>query len=241
MRKLTSLLALSGVLLFGGCSSEEFGSLIDSLSSGSSSATDVIPDSTVDVGSARATLDSLPVRTSDSGSRADYSGQREALFGPAWVDNAEGVALAGNGCDTRNDILARDLTNVVKDGKCTVTSGVLEEDPYTGKRIDFKRGRKTSMAVQIDHVVSLGDAWRSGADKIGYQRRVALANDPDNLLASDGPANNAKSDYAAEKWLPENPAALCDFAARQVLIKDRYDLSVTAPEKAALSDVLGRC
>lgn len=241
MRIVTSLLALSGALLLGGCSAGEFSSFLDTILDESLSSTEVIPDSTVDVAAANAALSALPVRTSDSGSMSDYSGQREALFGPAWTDSAQGVALSGNGCDTRNDILARDLTNVVKDGKCKVTSGVLEEDPYTGNVINFQRGRNTSSAVQIDHVVALGDAWRAGADQITYEQRVALANDPDNLLAVDGPTNGAKSDSPADKWLPANPAALCDYAARQVIVKDRYDLTVTAPEKATLTDVLSKC
>ena len=80
-------------------------------------------------------------------------------FGDGWGD------LDGDGCNTRNEILARDLSEVqyragTKD--CVVETGVLE-DPYTGKTIQFQRGETTSQMVQIDHVVALADAWNAGA------------------------------------------------------------------------------
>src|SRR5690606_7381401 len=106
-------------------------------------------------------------------------------FGNGWKDPDR------NGCDARNDILQRDLVEARLDGPCTVRSGVLL-DPYTGARIDFVRGERTSQAVQIDHVVALSDAWQKGAQGLTAEQRIALANDPLNLLAVDGAVNSRK-------------------------------------------------
>lgn len=164
-------------------------------------------------------------------------------FGPSWTDKHT-AGLGGNGCDTRNDILNRDLVETRhSDSKgCVVISGVLENDPYTGRDINFRRGVSTSSAVQIDHVVALKDAWLSGADNLTYEERVNFANDPDNLLASDGPENMSKGAKAADTWLvPENPDFRCDYVARQVLVKSNYGLSVSAAEKKAMVSTLNSC
>src|SRR5712691_8444110 len=125
---------------------------------------------------------------------ASMSGYSRNKFGNAWAD------VDDNGCDTRDDILARDLKRLAftKIPACAkaVAGGVLQ-DPYTGKTIHFVRGVKTSTVVQIDHVVALGDAWRTGAKKWTSALRLAYANDPVVLLAVDGPANEAKSDRDA--------------------------------------------
>ncbi len=135
--------------------------------------------------------------------RAPQTGYDRDEFGPAWSDEVS-VSGGGNGCDTRNDILQRDLTAVtLKPGTCQVATGTLN-DPYTGKTIDFTRGLETSSAVQIDHVVALSDAWQKGAQQLSTERRRDLANDPLNLLAVDGPTNQAKSDSDAAEWLPPN-------------------------------------
>ena len=100
----------------------------------------------------------------------------------------------GNGCDVRDDVLARDLTNVTytKRGGCKVKSGILE-DPYTGTEIHFQRGKDTSAAVQIDHVVALQNAWQSGANTWDARKRYQFGNDMFNLIAVDGAANQEKS------------------------------------------------
>ena len=125
------------------------------------------------------------------------TGYSRDKFGEPWAD------VDHNGCDTRNDILKRDLTKeVFKAGSsCIVQTGLLA-DPYTGKTIDFVRGVKTSSAVQIDHVVALGDAWRTGAAKWTAKKRLSYANDRVVLLAVDGPQNEAKGDDDASEWLP---------------------------------------
>lgn len=144
-----------------------------------------------------------------------------------------------NGCDMRNVILQRDLTGTVLNG-CVVLSGVLE-DPYTGKMINFVRGSGTSSAVQIDHVVALSNAWGTGAARLDKDGRYALSQDPLNLLAVDGPANQQKSDKDAAEWLPENLEFRCEYVARQISVKYKYVLWVTESEKSAMQGVLRTC
>lgn len=144
-----------------------------------------------------------------------------------------------DGCDARNVILKRDLTDVKLDG-CLVLSGVLN-DPYTGQVIEFRRGAGTSSAVQIDHVVALSDAWQKGAQYMDKSVRKAMASDPLNLLAVDGPANMQKGDGDAATWLPPNKAFRCQYVARQVSVKYKYILWVTGAEKEAMEKVLEKC
>lgn len=155
-------------------------------------------------------------------------------FGQAWAD------VDHNGCDTRNDILARDLVSISKSGVCTVLTGVLVS-PYTGETIDFTRGVATSTAVQIDHLVALGDAWQTGAQQLAPDRRVALANDPLNLLAVDGRSNEQKGDGDAATWLPRNTAIRCLYVERQVAVKSAYGLWVTPAEHDAIARILAGC
>ncbi|MFC0265273.1 HNH endonuclease family protein [Alloscardovia macacae] len=147
-----------------------------------------------------------------------------------------------NGCDAREDVLARDLTNVQfrAGSSCKVQSGTLA-DPYTGKTIHFQRGVQTSKAVQIDHVVALSNAWNSGAYKWKTDELRRFGNDPYNLLAVDGPANQEKSDAAADQWLPSNASFDCAYVARQIGVKAKYALSVTSAEKDAMLKVLHGC
>jgi len=143
------------------------------------------------------------------------------------------------GCDMRNIILQRDLVDTILDG-CLVLSGTLD-DPYTGKIINFVRGPGTSSAVQIDHVVALSNAWSTGAYRLDKTERKALSQDPLNLLAVDGPANQQKSDKDASEWLPPNVAFRCQYVARQISVKFKYILWVTQPEKSAMEKVLKTC
>ena len=146
----------------------------------------------------------------------------------------------GDGCDTRNDILARDLDNISKRDKCVVLSGILD-DPYTGDRIDFQRGQSTSSKVQIDHIVALSDAWNSGASHWNESELRAFGNDPYNLAAVDGTANTQKSNSSADEWLPANAAARCLYVATQVGVKEHYALTVTQTEAQKMREVLGSC
>ena len=183
----------------------------------------------------RAQLAALPVKGWDP--RLDFERSR---FGQAWSDDVN-VELGHNGCNTRDDILRRDLTNVVvRPGTCYVQSGTLH-DPYTGTTIDFVRGPNTSDSVQIDHVVSLADAWYKGARSWDPQRRQDFANDPRDLLAVSPKANFDKAFRDAASWLPPNAVFRCDFVARQIDVKTAYGLWVSAKEKQAMADVVARC
>ena len=135
----------------------------------------------------------------------------------------------------------RDLVNITRKSYnwCLVASGTLH-DPYTGQTISFVRGVGTSLAVQIDHVVALSNAWSTGAQKISSTSRYQLANDPLNLLAVDGPTNESKSDKDAASFLPRR-AYQCKYVARQLSVKRKYHLWVTASEKSAMLAVLNTC
>ncbi|MGN6413293.1 HNH endonuclease family protein [Flexivirga sp.] len=153
------------------------------------------------------------------------------------------VPLGHNGCDTRNDILRRDLTDITLKPNthgCVVLTGVLV-DPYTRTRISFRRGVGTSNAIQIDHVVALSDAWQKGAQQLTPAQRQNFANDPRNLLAVSGHANMSKRDGDAATWLPENKAYRCTYVAKQVTVKAAYHLWVTKAEHEAIARVLAKC
>lgn len=154
---------------------------------------------------------------------------------------ADGWATVGN-CDMREQILNRDLTKVKDESasNCTVLSGTLH-DPYTGKAEQFKRGAGTSSLVQIDHVVALSDAWQTGAQQLSATQREQLYNDPLELLAVDGPANDAKGSSDAAAWLPLWQPYDCRYVARQIAVKIRYHLWLSSPEHAAMQHVLNGC
>ncbi|MDV2477537.1 DUF1524 domain-containing protein [Rhodococcus zopfii] len=193
--------------------------------------------STSEASAALAVFAELPIK-----GRAPKTGYDRELFGQAWSDDV-GVAGGHNGCDTRNDILRRDLVDIeFKPGTrdCVVLSGTLH-DAYTGATIPFTRGQDTSEAVQIDHVVALSDAWQKGAQQLDAQTRADFANDPRNLQAVDGPTNQRKGDGDAATWLPPNRAYRCTYVARQVQVKAAYGLWVTQAEHDAIVRVLTEC
>lgn len=177
-------------------------------------------------------LQELPIK-----GRAPKTGYSRSQFGNGWA--------IVNSCDMRNRILARDLKNVtyvptMEPVVCKVASGSLD-DPYTGKTIQFIRGEDTSDDVQIEHVVALSDAWQKGAQQLPMDQRISFANDPQNLLAIDGPTNQDKSDSDAASWLPPNKAYRCEYVARQIAIKKKYSLWVTRGEYDAMRNVLNGC
>lgn len=178
---------------------------------------------------AKDVLENLAVKDKDTA----HKYYRKAFY-DSWGTTA-------SGCNTREAILARDLTDVkYKDNSCKVESGTLL-DPYTGKTIQFQRGQDTSSAVQIDHVVALSNAWSTGAYDLDETTRYNISQDPLNLLAVDGPANQEKSDQAADTWLPSNEAFKCQYVARQISVKYKYQLWVTPAEKLAMQKVLANC
>lgn len=193
------------------------------------------PTETVDAvpkknrGEALRTLAKLPIK-----GRAPQTGYSRELFSDDWDYY--------NGCDVRNRILARDFVqfNYRSDSSCIIETGILE-DPFTGQVIAFQRGIRTSLDVQIDHVVSLSDAWQKGAQQLSGYQRFMIYNDPLNLLAVWGPANNQKSDSDAASWLPSNKSFRCSFVARQIAVKQKYELWVTQAEHDSMARVLAAC
>jgi hypothetical protein len=169
--------------------------------------------------------------------RAPKTGyDRDALFGD-WADPD------GNGCDARNDVLARDLTNKVfgtGSDKCLVLSGTLI-DPYSGKKLDFMRGQGTSTLVPIDHVVAVSDAWQKGAFKWDAAKRINFYNDPLNLMATQRSLNSQKKDGDAATWLPPLKSYRCAYVAQQIAVKAKYGIWVTKAEKEAMVRILSAC
>jgi hypothetical protein len=165
--------------------------------------------------------------------RAPKTGYARAQFGQAWYDTDR------NGCDTRNDILRRDLRVRQMKNVCKVLAGTLAPDPYTGASIRFVYGGASE--VDIDHLVALSDAWQKGAAAWPAEKRLALANDPLNLLAVGASANRSKSDGDTATWLPPNKAYRCTYVAGQVAVKGKYGLWVTSAERDAMARVLATC
>jgi Protein of unknown function (DUF1524) len=168
---------------------------------------------------------------------------RRAAFGESWTD--DNTAPAGhNGCDTRNDILDRDLVEetYVSIKRCpnAVATGTLH-DPYTNAIVAFVRGNQTGAAVQIDHIVPLAYAWDFGARDWTDEMRVRFANDPANLLAVEGQANQDKGDKEPADWMPPNRAFWCQYAVQFAAVLRGYGLPVDAPSATVLRDAAASC
>lgn len=179
-------------------------------------------------GTASAMLDELTVK-----GRAPKTGYDGDLF--KWRSDTD-----HNGCDTRNDVLRRDLTSItLKAGTqgCIVLAGTLA-DPYAGETYDFDR---SANAVDIDHVVARSNAWQTGAFKFDEETLKEFGNDPLNLLAVSSSLNRQKGDGDAATWLPPNKSYRCEYVARQIAVKHKYDLWVVPAEKDAMERVLGNC
>ena len=234
-----SLTVLAGLLLAGSLAGCDAAALVGANVSfaGLSAAASAAPGAGAgtahpgEAAAAVAQLASIPVK-----GKAPKTGYSRGQFGPAWSD------VDHNGCDTRNDMLRRDLTDVTtKPGTrdCVIASGKLA-DKYTGKTITFTRG-ENSADVQIDHIIPLSLAWQTGAQQISAGQRLQLANDPLNLMSADGPANQQKSDSSADAWLPANKAFRCEYVARQTAVKAKYKLWMTQPEHDAIAGILATC
>lgn len=180
-------------------------------------------------GTALAALESLPV--SDFASNGKYE---RALFGEPWED------IDNNGCDTREDILKRDIPNVTIKGKCDARQGSFN-DPYTGKVINFNADDGRGGGVDIDHIIPLSLGWKTGASEWDASKRLAFANDPLNLMASDAGENRKKGDKDASAYLPPNAAFHCEYVARQVTVRAKYGTWITPAEKNAIYTVLQKC
>jgi hypothetical protein len=236
IRRTAVALALTVAASLAGCTATD-ASPSDSVSGTPAPTVDVAPADattgaamTFDLARVKAELAGVVVHGVDPYN--DYD--RVADFGESWVD------VDRNGCDTRSDILRRDLVEVQISGRCTVDSGVLH-DPYTGRTVDYERGPTTSEAVQIDHVVPVYEAWRTGAQAWTTDRRVAFANDPLNLLAVSGEANQDKGDLYPSRWLPHRAAYRCPYVERYVTVVAKYGLHLTSGDAQAIRRVLDAC
>lgn len=192
----------------------------------------LVSGTTINVPAVRSLLAEIPTTTA-----APTATYNRDSFGPAWADTDH------NGCDQRNDVLARDLTDVTyKPGthNCVVLSGRLA-DPYTGKTIAFTRGSTTSTAVQIDHMVPLSWAFQHGAAAWPESRREQLATDLSNLTAVDGPTNEAKSDQGPGSWLPPASSYDCTYVARFTYVVHRYELTIDTADRAGITRTLNTC
>ncbi|MFJ6214096.1 HNH endonuclease family protein [Streptomyces sp. NPDC092296] len=170
------------------------------------------------------------VRTAGKGPKTGYTREQ---FGYAWSDAVDGVPLGHNGCDTRNDMLARDGRKLVhKAGsRCIITSMTMY-DPYTGKTVDWTKTHATK--IQIDHVMPLSYDWQMGASHWDKAKRTRIANDPLNLLPADGSQNAQKRDYGPASWLPANKAVRCSYVVRFAQVALKYGLPVTTADKKVM-------
>jgi hypothetical protein len=178
----------------------------------------------------------IPVRVRSH----DY---RRAAFGEAWTDDTSAPG-GHNGCDTRNDILNRDLVDktftAISRCPTAVATGVLH-DPYTNDVISFTRGNQIGAAVQIDHIVPLALAWDLGARNWPDDLRVRFANDPANLLAVQGRANQDKGDDEPADWMPPNHAFWCQYSVQFSAVLRGYALPVDERSAGVLRDAAATC
>jgi hypothetical protein len=168
---------------------------------------------------------------------------RRAAFGDAWDDDNDAPG-GHNGCDTRNDILNRDLVDktIVAIKRCpdAVASGTLH-DPYTSATVAFTRGNQVGASVQIDHIVPLALAWDLGARDWTEVKRLRFANDPANLLAVAGQANQDKSDGEPAVWMPPNHAFWCQYSVQFIAVLRGYGLPVDQPSVPVLREAAASC
>jgi hypothetical protein len=186
-------------------------------------ALDPAPTSTPDATSSTAQLDELTVVTK-TGSMSGYS---RAKF-PHWRST-------GSNCDVRDTVLKRDGKNVKTSG-CNVVAGSWTS-LYDGKVLS------SPTKVDIDHMVPLANAWRSGAAKWSTDEREEFANDLDDpqLIAVSAGSNRSKGDQDPSTWKPTESSSWCEYAQDWIEVKSKWKLTVTAKEKTALKDMLEKC
>ncbi len=173
--------------------------------------------------------------------RPDVANYDRDEFGPSWTDNVN-LPQGHNDCDTRNDILRRDLGELTlgDTDDCpdkAVLSGSLH-DRYTDEQLTHTKGDR---AVEIDHIIPLKAAWDLGAHSWSEQKRVLLANDPGNLIAVGADVNGDKSDSLPGEWMPPNEQYHCNYATRIVSVTQTYGLALDTDSKNTLAAVLEQC
>ena len=168
---------------------------------------------------------------------------RRAAFGESWTDDTSAPG-GRNGCDTRNDILDRDLIEKtyvsIKRCPTAVATGVLH-DPYSNAIVDFTRGNQVGASVQIDHLVPLALAWDLGASAWPEDLRVRFANDPANLIAVAGAVNQDKGDAEPGDWMPPNRAFWCQYSVQFTEVLRGYALPIDQPSAVVLREAAATC
>ncbi|MFV0135419.1 HNH endonuclease family protein [Streptomyces sp. HMX87] len=186
-----------------------------------------------DRATARGLIEKL--RTKGRGPRTGYNRDE---FGYAWMDTADGVPLARNGCDTRNDLLRRDGRDLrFRSGSDCVVIAMTLRDPYTGRTIEWRK--QDAAEVQIDHVVPLSYSWQMGSSRWPESKRERFANDALNLIPVEGRANSAKGDSGPASWLPPDKPVRCAYAVRFAQVALKYEMPVTAPDKRMMLEQCG--
>ncbi|MEV0490733.1 HNH endonuclease family protein [Streptomyces atratus] len=177
----------------------------------------------VSASTARTYLGQLKV--SAEGSSTGYS---RDLF-PHWITQS-------GTCNTREVVLKRDGTNVTQDSACAAVSGSWYSE-YDGATWT------AASDLDIDHMVPLAEAWRSGASSWTTTQRQSFANDltRPQLIAVTDNVNQSKGDQDPATWLPSRTAYRCTYVRAWVHVKYYYNLSVDSAEKSALQSVLGGC
>ncbi|MEV0192257.1 HNH endonuclease family protein [Kitasatospora purpeofusca] len=145
------------------------------------------------------------------------------------------VRISGE-CDTRESVLARDGEGVVQDELCRAVTGTWTS-LYDDKTFNDAK------QLDIDHVVPLAAAWRSGADTWTTAKRRAFANDltHSQLIAVSAASNRSKGDKTPDAWRPPATGYWCTYSRAWTDTKHVYGLSVTEPEKATLNAMLDTC
>lgn len=180
------------------------------------------PDFSSDSNSVSGKLEELTV--AEARSMRGYSRQRF----PHW-------RKTGKNCDVRDSVLERDASEIEHSG-CNVVGGRWHS-------VYDDRILNSPSEVDIDHMVPLANAWRSGADEWDDTRRGDFANDltRPQLFAVSASSNRSKGDQDPSQWKPPSRSYWCEYAENWVTVKHYWQLSVTSAEKAALADMLKEC
>ncbi|GAA2415896.1 HNH endonuclease family protein [Nonomuraea africana] len=161
------------------------------------------------------------------------TGYTRGRYGDNWADTAADIPYAGNGCRTRDDLLARDGHDLTyrAGSPCDVVALNLD-DPYTGRTIAWRKRHADD--IQVDHVVPLSYGWRMGANRWTAAKRLRFANDPLNLLPVDGDTNEAKGGSGPASWLPPQRRVHCAYAVRFAQVALKYALPVTKADRTTM-------
>ncbi|MFE1366336.1 HNH endonuclease family protein [Streptomyces anulatus] len=162
------------------------------------------------------------------GAEGSSSGYSRDKF-PHWTTQS-------GACNTREVVLKRDGTNVQQDSSCAAVSGSWFS-PYDGATWS------AASDVDIDHMVPLAEAWRSGASSWTTAQRQSFANDltRPQLIAVTDNVNQSKGDQDPAEWMPPTSSYKCTYVRAWVHVKKHYNLTVDSAEKSALQSALNGC